>query len=64
MGIDSQNCPMDLRVTIWNRLANEWKCDQLQDLYREVPLEDIDTEIARILRGGQQGRVVINLNKS
>ncbi len=64
VGIDSQNCPMDRRCAIWNRLANEWRCDQLRDLYREVSLEGLDAEISRILRGGQQGRVVVNLDES
>ncbi|MCP4117038.1 MAG: YhdH/YhfP family quinone oxidoreductase [Desulfobacteraceae bacterium] len=62
VGIDSQNCPMELRYAIWNRLANAWKCDRLQDLYREVSLEGLDAEIGRILGGKQQGRVVVNLD--
>lgn len=59
VGIDSQNCPMDQRKQVWQRLAADWKPVQLQTLGREVGLEDLDQEIERILRGGQKGRVLV-----
>lgn len=61
VGIDSQNCPMDRRMAIWQRLATDWKPAQLRGLYRQVALADLDGEIDLILRGGQKGRVVVNL---
>ena len=61
VGIDSQNLPMDERVAIWQRLAHEWKPAQLGTMGREVTLASVEGEIARILQGGQQGRVVIKL---
>ncbi len=61
VGIDSQNCPMDRRLDIWERLAGEWKLDQLEDMTRETDLENLTGEIDTILRGGQKGRVVVNL---
>lgn len=62
IGIDSQNCPMDHRQAVWNNLADAWKCDELEGLYREVTLEDLSGEIDVILKGGQTGRVVVNLS--
>lgn len=61
VGIDSQNCPMDRRLAIWRKLASDWKPAQLQGLCREVALADLGREIELILRGGQQGRVVVHL---
>lgn len=62
VGIDSQNCPMDRRRKIWERLAGEWKLDQLEAMSRETDLDHLTGEIDTILRGGQKGRVVVNLN--
>jgi putative YhdH/YhfP family quinone oxidoreductase len=59
-GIDSQNCPMDLRRRIWRKLAGDWKFDGLADLCREVSLEALDEEIDAILKGAITGRVVVN----
>ncbi|MFP4388892.1 MAG: zinc-binding dehydrogenase, partial [Desulfococcaceae bacterium] len=61
VGIDSQNCPMDRRRKIWERLAGEWKLDHLEEITRETDLENLTGEIDTILRGGQKGRVVVNL---
>jgi NADPH:quinone reductase-like Zn-dependent oxidoreductase len=60
-GIDSQNCPMDQRLRVWEKLAGEWKIKQLGGLCREITLEQLDENITLILQGGQRGRVVINM---
>ncbi len=62
-GIDSQNCPMALRMRIWNRFAAEWKIEAIDDIYREVALTALPDEIDKILKGRQKGRVVINLDR-
>ena len=60
LGIDSVNCPLDERYKIWGRLAESWKLPQLPKiLAREVTLEELPDEIARILQGGQIGRVLV-----
>jgi len=63
VGIDSQNCPMPHRADLWLKLAKEWKIERLQDLCRVVSLEALGAEIDLILKGGQKGRVVVNLDK-
>lgn len=63
VGIDSQNCPIDYRKEIWSKLAGDWKLDKLQAISREVPLEEVDSEISLILSGKQKGRVVVNVLK-
>jgi putative YhdH/YhfP family quinone oxidoreductase len=63
VGIDSQNLPMEERVMIWQRLADEWKPAQLGSMGHEVSLAGLEDEIARILKGGQQGRIVVNLGQ-
>lgn len=61
LGIDSAQTSMPLRLTVWQKLAGEWKLPALERLAREVTLDAIDPEIDRILRGQQTGRVVVKL---
>ena len=61
IGINSATTPQPLRRELWNRIATEWKPDNLHEMAREVSLEDLETEIELILRGGQRGRVVVTV---
>jgi acrylyl-CoA reductase (NADPH) len=59
LGIDSVNVPLPTRATIWQRLAGEWRVPLLENLAREVPLDNLEREIDLILQGRQVGRVVV-----
>ena len=61
IGINSQTCPMDYRLKVWEKLAGEWKVNQEQDLYKEISMDYLDENIELILKGGQKGRVLVNL---
>ena len=52
---------MNLRCQIWNKLASEWKFNQLKQISVDCDLDDLGPEIDKILAGGQRGRIVINL---
>jgi acrylyl-CoA reductase (NADPH) len=60
-GVDSVQCPMDLRVKIWATLANEWRPHNLNQNVEEVSLADLDNKIDLILQGKLQGRTIVNL---
>jgi putative YhdH/YhfP family quinone oxidoreductase len=60
MGIDSQNCPMDHRAEIWQKLSTDWKFDRMETIYQEVGLDDLNPYIDKILKGGITGRIVVN----
>jgi acrylyl-CoA reductase (NADPH) len=62
IGIDSQNCPMGLRRKVWQHLASDWKPAQLNNLCREVTLDELEAEIELILNGGQKGRVIVRMD--
>jgi len=64
IGIDSQNLVMERRKGIWQRLATDWKPPHLKELCREVPLSELDEQITIILKGGQTGRILVNLGVS
>jgi len=63
IGIDSGNCPMDIRKKVWDKMANEWKLDNLDQLTNEISLEELDSNIELILKGKQKGRVLVDLWK-
>lgn len=61
LGIDSVECPMDIRSLIWKKIAGEWKLDHLDTLVSECSLEELDAKIALILQGKLKGRVVVRV---
>jgi len=61
IGIDSQNCPMDLRLQVWRNLAGPWKITTIENLSRQITLDDLSDNIDLILKGQQKGRVVVKL---
>ncbi len=63
LGIDSANCPTELRNKIWQKISNEWKLDNLDEINEEVSLEELSTKIDLILKGQITGRVLVNLDK-
>lgn len=62
IGIDSASCPMDLRAGLWEKLAGEYRIDNLEDLAREITLEQLSDNIDLILQGKQKGKVLVNMS--
>ncbi len=60
-GIDSQNCPMPIRQSIWRKLASEWKIDRLDTITTEAPFEALDSKIELMLQGKHIGRTIIRM---
>lgn len=62
LGIDSVYCPMDVRVKIWNRMANDMKPDGLlEHIQREITLNELPDALSTILKGKSRGRTVVAL---
>ena len=57
-GIDSAESAIDFKSSIWNKFADEWRLD-LSSMIKIVTKENLQQEIDLILKGGQQGRVVL-----
>ncbi len=63
LGISSANCPYDLRLTLWDRLANEWKPQMLEEIQTlQTDLAGLPDVFARMMAGGSRGRSIIQLN--
>ncbi len=59
IGIDSVKCPVDTRLLVWEKLAGEWKPEQMDNMVTEVSLEGLEEKIQAILQGGLRGRVLV-----
>jgi putative YhdH/YhfP family quinone oxidoreductase len=66
LGVGSAGTPMDVRVTIWEKLSTEWNIkDKLSAIAKEVTLEELNTTyFDNILQGKIMGRIVVNLNNA
>jgi len=61
-GIDSVECPADLRAAVWNKMGNDWYSKDLSLLGSECSLEEIkNTWIDVMLKGHIKERKVVNL---
>ena len=63
VGIDSQSFPMTFRRQTWEKIASEWKLDNLDRQTSVCSLEELNSEIDRILAGKQKGRVIVDLGR-
>ncbi len=61
LGIDSAHCNMEIRKEVWNRLANDWKVKNLDVMYNEISLNELNDKIKDILNGKVVGRILINI---
>ncbi|MDY6847946.1 MAG: YhdH/YhfP family quinone oxidoreductase [Geoalkalibacter sp.] len=63
LGIDSVQCPPELRLNVWNRLAAEWRPAHLDQSVDECSLDGLDERIDAMLKGEHQGRTIVNLDQ-
>ncbi|WP_047155218.1 NADPH:quinone oxidoreductase family protein [Aneurinibacillus tyrosinisolvens] len=62
LGIDSVYCPMDVRVKLWQRMADDLKpTDLLEGITRDVTLDGLGQTLADILQGKMRGRAIVAL---
>jgi acrylyl-CoA reductase (NADPH) len=62
VGIDSVNCPSELRRLLWNKLAGDWKLDHLETITTELPgLEALEKRIDLLLQGKHRGRDIVRV---
>ena len=61
IGIDSQNYPMPYREIVWNKLAKDWKPDNLVDVCKEISLDELSDHIDLMLDGKLKGRTIVDM---
>ncbi|MCM3782874.1 acryloyl-CoA reductase [Neobacillus mesonae] len=63
MGIDSVECPMPLRLKLWEQLGAKWKPESaLAQGVNEITLEQLPHTLSQILQGKAVGRSVVKLS--
>lgn len=62
-GIDSVQCPLPLRLEVWNKLASDWKPHTVfEHGVRELTLEQLPGALDLILKGEAVGRQLVRVS--
>jgi acrylyl-CoA reductase (NADPH) len=63
LGVDSANTPMELRQTLWNKLAVQWRPDRVHDQVRTIDFDELPTHFDAYLKGMVRGRTVVRIGR-
>jgi putative YhdH/YhfP family quinone oxidoreductase len=58
-GVDSAKCPRPQRLEMWQKLADPWRIDKLDELASEISLDGLPDRINKILHGQIVGRTLV-----
>ena len=61
IGVSAQNYPSNLRISLWNKLADAWKPENLSEIVSEIKLEEVKPQLDLMLNGKLKGRTIVNL---
>ena len=56
-GIDSAESLIDVKEEIWNNFSSNWKLENIDKNIKDISLDELPSEIDKILKGNQIGRV-------
>ena len=59
LGIETAETPRNIRLKIWELLANKWKPKHLDKIKNIITLEELDVYIIAMLEGKSKGRVLV-----
>lgn len=60
LGVDSVMLPLDVKASLWNKLANEWKLDCLTTMCNDIDYDELIESLERVYKGQAAGRYVLN----
>ncbi len=60
-GINSVTCPMERRVTAWNRLVSDLDSDALEAMSNEISLDELPEMSEKLLNGQVRGRTIVKI---
>lgn len=61
IGIYSADCPRELRLEIWDLLANEWKIDFNEKRINTISFDQLEDTINSLLNGNHSGRTILKI---
>lgn len=59
LGVESAECPMNLRTELWKKLGNEWNVNLPEDSATYISLEELNPYLDAILEGKTKGRIIV-----
>ncbi|PCJ28419.1 MAG: oxidoreductase [SAR86 cluster bacterium] len=62
LGVDSVQLPLETKAAIWEKLANEWKLSNLEEISTDIGFEQLESSLTQVLNGEAKGRFVLDLN--
>ncbi len=63
LGIDSVELPIAQKAEVWEKLATNWKINDLESLATDLTLDTLSDAIDRILQGKMVGRGVVDVRE-
>ena len=61
IGIDSVECPVFSRLSVWKKLGGEWMPENLDKMVQESTLVDLEEKIDAVFKGALRGRTIVRL---
>ncbi|MEH7180391.1 NADPH:quinone oxidoreductase family protein [Neobacillus vireti] len=61
LGIDSVNCPMEVRKKLWQRMASDFKPEVIDSISKEISLAELPATLPLILQGRAIGRFIVKM---
>ena len=61
LGVDSVTTPIERRRELWERLAGELRPSALDDMIREISLDDLEPALDAVKAGEARGRTVVRI---
>ncbi|WP_419770916.1 MAG: YhdH/YhfP family quinone oxidoreductase [Candidatus Marinarcus sp.] len=61
IGIDSVECKIEKKIAAWEKVANEFHIDTLDEITHEISLDEIEDAYKALLGGNATGRYVVKL---
>lgn len=62
LGIDSVQLPIATKRSLWAKLGDEWKLDNLDAICTDIGFAELEASLKQVLGGGANGRFVLDLN--
>ena len=62
LGVESAETQMNLRLQLWDKLANDWKIDCFDKIHRVIEFEEVPEELKKMLEGRQAKKVVVKID--
>jgi acrylyl-CoA reductase (NADPH) len=62
-GVESVMCPFEIRMTAWNRLAEDLDIDKLETIAQEITLSNATQQAEKLLAGSVRGRTIVDVSR-